>query len=95
LLQAFSGKFANGVNDIDGKFATGVVDTGVIDIHKLNRWQIMGTISDYYNLKVNLKVKIYLYVNSTTQRCPNKTIKTVMIEDFSICACVNDSGGAP
>jgi hypothetical protein len=42
LLQAFSGKFANGVNDIGGKFATGVVDTG-----KLNRWQIMGTISDY------------------------------------------------
>jgi hypothetical protein len=33
LHQAFSGKFANGVNDIVGKFATGVVDTGVIDIN--------------------------------------------------------------
>ncbi len=44
---------------------------------------------------MNLKENIYLYVNSTTQRCPNKTIKTVMIEDFSIWACVNDSGGAP
>ncbi len=33
LLQAFSGKFANGVNDIVGKFATAVVDTGVIDIN--------------------------------------------------------------
>ncbi len=28
------------------------------------------------HLKVNLKEKIYLYVNSTTQRCPNKIIKT-------------------
>jgi hypothetical protein len=24
----------------------------------------------------------YLYVNSTTQRCPNKIIKTFLIEDF-------------
>ncbi len=29
--------------------------------------------------------KIYLYVNSTTQRCPNKIFKTFLIEDFSIC----------
>ncbi len=35
--------------------------------------------------KVNLKAKIYLhtvYVNSSTQRCPNKIIKTFLIEDF-------------
>ncbi len=28
---------------------------------------IMGTLSDYLRLKVNLKEKVYLYVNSTTQ----------------------------
>jgi hypothetical protein len=31
---------------------------------------------------VNLKAKIYIYVNSTTQRCPNKIIKIFLIEDF-------------
>jgi hypothetical protein len=34
------------------------------------------------HLKVNLKEKIYLYVNSTTQRRPNKTLKTFIIEDI-------------
>jgi hypothetical protein len=29
-----------------------------------------------------LERKIYLYVNSTTQRCPKKIIKTFLIEDF-------------
>jgi hypothetical protein len=45
-----------GVVDTGGKFVTGVVE-------------IMGTISDCLHLKVNLKAKIYLYVNSTTQKC--------------------------
>jgi hypothetical protein len=40
------------------------------------------TISDCLHLKVNLKNKIYLYVNSTTQRCSNKIFKTFLIEDF-------------
>jgi hypothetical protein len=31
---------------------------------------------------VNLKAKIYIYVNSTTQRCPNKIIKIFLLEDF-------------
>jgi hypothetical protein len=31
---------------------------------------------------VRWKKKIYLYVNSTTQKCPNKKIKTFLIEDF-------------
>jgi hypothetical protein len=31
---------------------------------------------------VNLKAKIYIYVNSTIQRCPNKIIKIFLIEDF-------------
>ncbi len=34
------------------------------------------------HLKVNLKAKIYIYVNSTTQRCPNKIIKIFLLEDF-------------
>jgi hypothetical protein len=42
----------------------------------------MGTISGCRVLKVNLKAKIYIYVNSTTQRCPNKIIKIVLLEDF-------------
>ncbi len=46
------------------------------------RWQIMGTISGCRHLKVNLAAKIYIYVNSTTQRCPNKIIKIFLIEDF-------------
>jgi hypothetical protein len=33
-------------------------------------------------LKVNLKEKTHLFVNSTTNRCLNKTIKTFLIEDF-------------
>ncbi len=54
-------------------------------------WQIMGTISGYRHLKVHLKAKIYIYVNSTTQRCPNKIIKVFLLEDFFPFA----TGGAP
>jgi hypothetical protein len=42
----------------------------------------MATISGCRHLKVNLKAKIYIYVNSTTQRCPNKIIKIFMLEGF-------------
>jgi hypothetical protein len=42
----------------------------------------MTTISGCRNLKLNLKAKIYIYVNSTTQRCPNKIIKIFLLEDF-------------
>jgi hypothetical protein len=42
----------------------------------------MGTISGCRHLTVNLKAKIYIYVNSTTQRCPNKIIKIFLLEDF-------------
>ncbi len=31
---------------------------------------------------MNLKAKKYLYVNSTSQRCLNKIMKTFMIEDY-------------
>jgi hypothetical protein len=42
----------------------------------------MRTISGCRYLKVNLKAKIYIYVNSTTQRCPNKIIEIFLLEDF-------------
>jgi hypothetical protein len=42
----------------------------------------MKTMSGCRHLQVNLKAKIYIYVNSTTQRCPKKIIKTFLLEDF-------------
>ncbi len=47
-----------------------------------HRWQIMATISGCRQLKVNLRAKINIYVNSTTQRCPNKFIKIFLLEGF-------------
>ncbi len=38
-----------------------------------------------WNLKVNLKAKTYIFVNSTVQRCPNKIFKIFLIKDFFIC----------
>ncbi len=43
----------------------------------------MGLISGCRYLKVNLKAKMYICVNSTIQRCPSKIIKIFLIEDFS------------
>ena len=43
----------------------------------------MGLISGCRYLKVNLKAKMYICVNSTIQRCPNKIINIFLIEDFS------------
>ncbi len=42
----------------------------------------MATISGCRYLKVNLKAKMYIYVNSTTKRCPNKIIKILLLEGF-------------
>ncbi len=47
-----------------------------------HRCQKMGLISDCWQLKVNLKEKIYPYANSTTQRCPKEIMKTFLVEDF-------------
>ncbi len=47
-----------------------------------HRWQIMATISGCRHLKVNLKAKMYIYVNSTTKRCPNKIIKIFLLVCF-------------
>jgi hypothetical protein len=38
--------------------------------------------SSCLHLQVNLKKKLNLYVNSTTQRCLNKIIETFLIKDF-------------
>ncbi len=46
----------------------------ICDRCQRHRWQTMGTISGCRYLKVNLKAKIYIYVKSTIQRCPNKII---------------------
>jgi hypothetical protein len=42
----------------------------------------MTTISGCGQLKVNLRAKIYIYVKSTTQRCPNKIMKILLLESF-------------
>jgi hypothetical protein len=42
----------------------------------------MGTISGCRHLKLNLKAKINIFVNSTAQRCSYKIIDIFLIEDF-------------
>ncbi len=86
------GKFATGVNDIGGKLPP-VSTTPVANCHRYqrhrrqicrrcrwHRWQIMKTVSGCRHFKVNFK--IYIYGNSTTQRCPNKIIKIFLLEGF-------------
>ncbi len=86
------GKFATGINDTGGKFCH---QFPLYCCHRFQPhrrqicrrcrwhwWQIMRTISGCWHLKVNLKAKIYIYVNSTIQRCPNKIIKIFLLEDF-------------
>jgi hypothetical protein len=89
------GKFATGVNDTGSKFAAGVNNTGGklppvsttpaanLPPVSLTPGQIMGLISGCKYLKVNLKAKMYICVNSPIQRCPKKIIKIFLIEDFS------------
>ncbi len=61
-------KFATGVNDTDCKFAAGVKEN--CRRHQRHRRRQQYQTAD----TVNLKEEIYLYVNSTTQKCPNKII---------------------
>jgi hypothetical protein len=42
----------------------------------------MATISGCRHLKVNLKAKICINVNSTTQRCPHKISRIFLLEGF-------------
>jgi hypothetical protein len=44
---------------------------------------------------VNLKEKIFQYVNFTSQRCPNNIIEAFLVEDFFHLPPVWDIGGAP
>ncbi len=50
--------------------------------YQRHRRLIMGTISGCRHLKVSLRAKIYIYVNSTSQRCQNKIIKIFLLEGF-------------
>jgi hypothetical protein len=57
--------------------------TPVANCHRYQRHRRqMVLISGCRYLKVNLKAKIYIHVNSSIQRCPNKIIKNFQIEDF-------------
>ncbi len=78
------------INNTGGKIAAGINEPGGKFFRQFcwccwYWWQAMETISDSWQLKVNLKEKIYLYANSTTQRCPKEIMRTFLIEDFSIC----------
>ncbi len=64
--------------------------------YQRHRWQTMGLISGCRYLKVNLKAKMYICVNSTIQRCPNKIIKKFSDwRFFSFATGVTDTGGQP
>ncbi len=51
---------------------------------KMTQGQLIWTIWDYlqYTLKWTWMRNFYLFVNSTSQWCPNKIVKTFLIEDF-------------
>ncbi len=101
------GKFATGVNDTSSKFPT-VSTTPVAYCHRYqrhrrqicqrcqqHRWQIMGTISGCRHLKLNLKAKIYIYVNNTPKVSKQNNEN---FSDWRFCPFatgVNDTGGAP
>jgi hypothetical protein len=88
------GKFATGVNDTGGKFATVVNDAGgklppvsTMPAANLPPVSMTPVANNGYNIRLQssqteLKAKIYIYINSTTQRCPNKIIKIFQFEDF-------------
>ncbi len=83
-VKVHRGKFAAGINDTSGKLPPVSTSSACVVGRRCRwyRWQIMGTISGCRHLTVNLKAKIYIYVKSTTQRCPNKIIKNFLLEDF-------------
>ncbi len=58
-------------------------------------WQIMGTISDCWHLKVNMKEKKVIYVNSTSQRCPKNNENFSDWRFFPFATGVNHTVGAP
>ncbi len=78
ITHSLSAKFVEKSPNRDYDYAASFYDTG----SKLPPVSIMGTISGYLHLTVKVKEKMYQYIKSTTQRCPNKIIKTFLIEDF-------------
>ncbi len=78
-----SGKFATGVNDASGKLPP-VSMTPAANSRRCrwHRWQTMGAIIKLLTTSNELEKKIYLYANSTSQRCPKEIIKHFLIEDF-------------
>ncbi len=83
------------VVDTGGKFAAGVNDTGgkLPPVPTQRHRRQIGLISSCRYLKVNMKAKMYICVNSTIQRCPNKIIKIFWLKIFLICH--RDTGGQP
>jgi hypothetical protein len=86
------GKLSTSVNDTGGKFATGVnvasgnlppvatKPAGKFATGENNtddkQWE---QLSDCWQLKINLKTKIYLNANSNIQRCPKEKMKIFLI----------------
>jgi hypothetical protein len=66
-------QISTGLNETGWKFATSVNDTGG------KQWE---QLSNCCQLKMNLKKKICLYANSTTQRCPKEITKIFLIANF-------------
>jgi hypothetical protein len=83
--------FAAGVNDTGGKFASGVVDAGgnlppvsltpAANLPPVSLTPV-ANLPPVSTTLVKLVAKMYIYVNSTIQRCPNKIIKNFLIEDL-------------
>jgi hypothetical protein len=85
-----------GVVDTCGKFATcgNAEAKSSLQCQQPQR-QIKGTISDCWHIQVNSKEKIYLFVNSTTQRCLKYNKKFSDWRFFPFATGVNDTSGAP
>jgi hypothetical protein len=66
--QRYQLKVATGIYDTGGKFATIVIDRNNIRL-----------LTSYSELEGKI---FYLFVDSTAQRCPDKEIKALLIEDF-------------
>ncbi len=86
-MEIFASQCVPPVSTIPAENLPAISTTPEANCHwyQRHRWQTMGLISGCRYLKVNLKARIYIYVNSTIQRCPNKIIKKFLIEDFFIC----------
>ncbi len=83
-------QIATGINDTSSKFATDVNNTSgksppVLMAANLPPVSTVANNRNNYqtadNVKIN-KTKIFLYANSTTQRCPKEIMKIFLIEDF-------------